>query len=45
MLNRIPAKRFVEPDEVAAAVRYLASPDAISVTGHTLVVDGGLTAA
>ncbi len=45
MLNRIPSKRFPEPGEIAAAVRYLASPDAISVTGHTLVVDGGLTAA
>ena len=45
MRDRIPSKRFLEPSEVAAAVRYLASPDAISVTGHTLVVDGGLTAA
>ncbi|MDH3739573.1 MAG: SDR family oxidoreductase [Alphaproteobacteria bacterium] len=45
MLARIPAKRFVEPGEVAAAVRYLAGSDAASITGHTLVVDGGLTAA
>jgi len=45
MLNRIPSKRFPEPGEIAAAVLYLASPEAISVTGHTLVVDGGLTAA
>ncbi len=45
MLDRIPARRFVEPNEVAAAVCYLASADATSVTGHTLVVDGGLTAA
>ena len=45
MRDRIPAKRFIEPGEVAAAVRYLASPDAASITGHTLVVDGGLTAA
>ena len=45
MLERIPSRRFVEPGEVAAAVRYLTSPDAASITGHTLVVDGGLTAA
>ena len=45
MRDRIPSRRFLEPGEVAAAVRYLAGPDAASITGHTLVVDGGLTAA
>ncbi len=45
MLGRIPTGRFPEPSEIAAAVRYLAGPDAASITGHTLVVDGGLTAA
>jgi NAD(P)-dependent dehydrogenase (short-subunit alcohol dehydrogenase family) len=45
MLGRIPTGRFVTPEEVAAAVCYLASPAAASVTGTTLVVDGGLTAA
>lgn len=45
MLGRIPTGRFPEPSEIAAAVRYLASSDAASITGHTLVVDGGLTAA
>jgi NAD(P)-dependent dehydrogenase (short-subunit alcohol dehydrogenase family) len=45
MLARIPSGRFVTADEVAAAVCYLASPAAASVTGATLVVDGGLTAA
>ncbi len=45
MRARIPAGDFPEPSEIAAAVRYLADPDAGSVTGHTLVVDGGLTAA
>ncbi len=44
MLARIPTRRFVTPEEVAAAVIYLASPAAASVTGHTLMVDGGLTA-
>ena len=44
MLARIPTGRFVTPEEVAAAVIYLASSAAASVTGHTLMVDGGLTA-
>ena len=44
MLSRIPTGRFATPEEVAAAVVYLASPGAASVTGHTLMVDGGLTA-
>jgi NAD(P)-dependent dehydrogenase (short-subunit alcohol dehydrogenase family) len=43
-LSRIPSGRFATPDEIAAAVVYLASPGAASVTGHTLPVDGGLTA-
>jgi enoyl-[acyl-carrier protein] reductase III len=38
---RTPAGRLVEPEDVAAAVAYLCSPDAEMVRGHTLVVDGG----
>src|SRR3954468_5280184 len=43
-LSRIPSGRFATPEEIAAAVVYLASPGAGSVTGHTLPVDGGLMA-
>lgn len=45
MRDRIPLRRFIEANEVASAVCYLASAEAASITGHTLVVDGGLTAA
>ncbi len=40
----IPMGRVGEPRDVAAALLYLASPDAAMVNGHTLVVDGGWTA-
>jgi NAD(P)-dependent dehydrogenase (short-subunit alcohol dehydrogenase family) len=45
MLRRIPLGRLATVEEVAAAASYLAGPGARSVTGHTLVLDGGLTAA
>ncbi len=45
MLQRIPLHRLATPEEVAAAVCWLASPAAASVTGHALVIDGGLTSA
>jgi NAD(P)-dependent dehydrogenase (short-subunit alcohol dehydrogenase family) len=44
MLGRIPSGRFVTPEEVAAAVVFLASPQAASITGQVLAIDGGLTA-
>ena len=43
-LVRVPAGRAGDPDELAAAVVFLASPAAGYITGTTLVVDGGLTA-
>jgi 3-oxoacyl-[acyl-carrier protein] reductase len=43
-LKLIPARRLGTPEDVAGAVRFLASEDAAYVTGTTLVVDGGLTA-
>jgi 3-oxoacyl-[acyl-carrier protein] reductase len=42
MLEQIPAKRLGEPEEIAAAVSYLASPNAGYVTGETLHVNGGM---
>jgi meso-butanediol dehydrogenase/(S,S)-butanediol dehydrogenase/diacetyl reductase len=39
-----PMGRRVEPDEVAAAVAYLASDEARTVSGTTLVIDGAATA-
>ena len=44
MLERMPTRRFATPEEIAGAVIYLDSPAAASITGHTLLVDGGLTA-
>ena len=39
---QIPAGRMGAPDEIAAAVLYLASPEAAYVTGATLHVNGGM---
>ena len=43
--SRIPLKRFPEVEEIAAGVDYLLSPNAKSITGHTLSIDGGLLSA
>lgn len=43
-LDKVPLGRVAEPEEIAAAVVYLAGDAARIVTGHTILVDGGFTA-
>lgn len=42
MLGAIPLKRFGKPEDVAAAVRFLASEEAGYITGQVLNVNGGM---
>lgn len=45
LLARTPLKRLVEPEEVADAVTFLCGPAATSMTGSSLLLDGGWSAA
>jgi NAD(P)-dependent dehydrogenase (short-subunit alcohol dehydrogenase family) len=45
MLKRIPLHRLATAEQVAATVAFLASPAADSITGQTIIIDGGVTAA
>ncbi|ECH6755589.1 D-threitol dehydrogenase [Salmonella enterica subsp. enterica serovar Poona] len=43
MLQKIPLRRFAQPEDIAAAALYLASDAANMITGTNLVIDGGYT--
>jgi NAD(P)-dependent dehydrogenase (short-subunit alcohol dehydrogenase family) len=45
MLKRIPLHRLAMAEEVASTVAFLVSPAARSITGQTIILDGGLTTA
>jgi gluconate 5-dehydrogenase len=42
--ERCPMKRWADPHEIAGAALFLASPASSFVNGHTLIVDGGVSA-
>jgi len=42
--DQIPAKRYAQPEEVAAAINFLASEEAGYINGHILNIDGGFMA-
>lgn len=44
LVEAVPLARFGQADEVARAALFLAAPAAAYITGHVLVVDGGVTA-
>jgi NAD(P)-dependent dehydrogenase (short-subunit alcohol dehydrogenase family) len=40
-LRSVPMKRFAQPEEIAAAIAFLAGEKAGFITGQTLFIDGG----
>jgi 3-oxoacyl-[acyl-carrier protein] reductase len=44
-LSTVPTGRAGDPAEVAEAIRYISSPQAGYLTGQTIFLDGGMTAA
>ncbi len=43
LLDKIPMHRMAKPEEIASAMLYLAGDAAASITGTTLIADGGAT--
>jgi NAD(P)-dependent dehydrogenase (short-subunit alcohol dehydrogenase family) len=43
VIARTPMRRYGIPDEIAGGALYLASDASSFLTGHTLVIDGGMT--
>ena len=44
-LASVPQQRAAQPEEIAAAIAYISSPQASYLTGQTIYLDGGITAA
>jgi 3-oxoacyl-[acyl-carrier protein] reductase len=42
IMAKIPLAKLGQPDDIAAAVAFLASPEANYITGQVITVDGGM---